>query len=213
VARRGGPIAFVEAGMSRRRRAGVLLSVWLALVGGPGSARPAAPDEDDDGSFGLTAPVACKEIKGYEDYVPLPRAALTSDEKLLVYFRPRHFKTAQNGDSYEAHFTQDGRIRRRGEKAVLWSKKNLLDYRPTTENSPPRLVYLKNTVALKGLKPGEYEYEIVLRDEIGRSAPAVRALPFTVLPPPAAGEASKKDGPGNTDTPLLCRNPMRRPGA
>jgi hypothetical protein len=159
-------------------------------------------DDPDDGSFGFSAPVACKEIRGYSDYVPLPDAALTSDDKLLVYFEPRHYKSARAGNKFEAHFTQDGAIRRRGEKPVLWSKKNLLDYR-ATDDRPPRLIYLRNTIALKGLKPGEYDFEIVLRDEVGRSAAAVRTLPFRVVAPasgdgPAQAEPDRKKGrPGS----------------
>jgi hypothetical protein len=165
----------------------------LVLVLGLGGAASGAPEEDDDGSFGMTPPVACKEIRGYEDFVPLEPAALTADEKLLVYFRPLHFKTARKGSSYEAHFTEEGRIRRRGGKAVLWVKKDLMEYRPRTE-TPPRLVYVRNTVSIKGLKPGEYDLELVLRDEIGRGAPAVRVLPFTVLPSRAGDEPARKDG-------------------
>jgi hypothetical protein len=141
----------------------------------------AAPrDDGDDGSFGMSAPVACREIRGYEDYDPLASPALTADEKLLVYYRPRHFKTAGVDGRFEAHLTQDCRVRRRGEKAVLWSKANMVDYRPRAD-TPPRQIFIRNTVSLKGLKPGEYDLDLILHDKIGRSAPAVRTLPFRVI--------------------------------
>jgi hypothetical protein len=152
-------------------------------------------DAPDDGSFGLTEPIACREINGYEDYVVLPGAALTADEKLLVYFRPRHYKSAQVDGQFEAHLTQSGKVRRRGEKAVVWSKAKLLDYKVRTAE-PPKLIFLRNTIALKGLKPGEYDFEIVLRDEVGRSKPAVRVLPFHILPSPKPARGA--DGPGRT---------------
>lgn len=167
---------------------------WLILVFASFAALTAprlAPGDEDDGTFRLTTPVACKSIDGYEDYVPLDPPALTADEKLLVYVRPVHFKTAKAGGTYEAHFTEDARIRRRGAKAVLWSKSRLLDYRPHAPR-PPRLIYLRNTIALKGLKPGDYDLDLIVRDEVGKSAPATATLPFTVIP---ARESPAADAP------------------
>ena len=36
----------------------------------------------------MTPGIVCRSIDGYEDYELLPEAAQTSEEKLLVYFRP-----------------------------------------------------------------------------------------------------------------------------
>lgn len=187
---------------------GAVLASILVMTGssaggpirGEGGDRDAGVKDVDDGSFGFTPPIACKEIKGYEDYEPMEEAVLTKDEKLLVYFRPRHYKTDRVGNAYEARFTQEGRIRRRGEKAVLWSKKDLLEYTARSE-TPPRLIYLRNTVALKQLKPGEYDFDIILRDAVGRSAPAVRTLPFTVIAAPDERGTAKKGGRGNPGPP------------
>jgi hypothetical protein len=192
--------------MSTGRRSAGRQVVWGLVVAGLASSahRAAEPracgDDRDDGSFSLTEPIACKEIKGYEDYVVLPGAALTADEKLLVYFRPRHYKSSRVGGKCEAHLTQEGRIRRRGEKAVLWSKQKLVDYQVKTDD-PPQFIYIRDTISLKGLKPGEYDFDIVLHDEVGRSAPAVRTLPFRVIPsprPPDGDARSENGGPGRS---------------
>jgi hypothetical protein len=181
--------------MSTRGRARLLLLVIVAIApyaraaDGPDKAAPA-----DDGSFGMSDPVACKEINGYEDYVALPGAALTSNEKLLVYYLPRHYKTSRVNGKYVAHMTQESRIRRRGGTAVLWEKTKSLEYKVATVE-PPRPIYLTNTVALKALKPGEYDYEIILRDEVGKSAPVKKTLPFVVVAP---AEASKPNEPDRT---------------
>ena len=168
-------------------RLGVIVTlVVTGLAAAPGK------EDRDDGSFGLTEPVACSEIKGFEDYVELPGGALTSDEKLIVYFRPRHFKTTKIGRLHEAHFTEDARIRRRGQKPVLWSKLKMVDYQPRAETANPP-IYFHNKIALKGLTPGKYELEIVLRDEIGQTPPAVRVLPFEVVPPRDAPEPKTSD--------------------
>jgi hypothetical protein len=163
-----------------RRVAGCLGPIVAIML--TGMAQPQEKDDPDDGSFGFTKPVACVEINGFDDYVELSGAALTSDEKLIVYFRPRHFKTTRVGRQYEAHFTEDVRVRRRGQKPVLWSKLKMVDYQPKADIPRPP-IYFHNKIALKGLMPGLYELEIVLRDEVGQTPPAVRVLPFEVILP------------------------------
>ncbi|GAC1468366.1 MAG: hypothetical protein NVSMB9_11000 [Isosphaeraceae bacterium] len=164
---------------------------WLALSLYVSLGMAECEGEKDVHSFGFSRPVVCKEINGYEDYEPLPEASLTSDEKLLVYFVPRHYKTSHEAGRYEAHFTQDGRIRRRGGKSVVWSKDKLLNYRPRSENAL-RPIYLRNTISVKGLKPGEYEFEIILRDEIGQSPPASGKVPFRITPSKPSFERPEK---------------------
>jgi hypothetical protein len=169
-------------------------AVWVAAGAAPPP--PSTGDDDqDDGSFGLTAPIACKDVRGYEDYETLPDAALTRDDKLIVYFLPRHFKAARKGKKYEVHFTQEGRIRRRGQKAVIWALPKSLEFR-TDSDTPPRLIFLTNRLALKDLKPGDYDYEIVLHDAVSGATAAPRILPFTILPSPdAKPPAVEKDEP------------------
>ena len=173
-------------------RSGVRLVGWtLAMVFI--SADLSRGDEPDDGSFGMTEPVVCREINGYEDYVVLPDAALTADEKLLVYFRPRHYKSRRVDGKFEAHLTQDVKVHRRGAKPVLWSKSKMVDYKVRTAE-PPTLIFVRNTISLKPFKPGEYDLEIVLHDEVGQSAPAVRTVPFRVLPPSHSPRGAGDDG-------------------
>lgn len=180
-----------EWGRLRRRR---VLTLAVAMLGWgfvPVESDGSANDSrEDDGAFGITPPIACREIRGFEEYEALPRAELTSDEKLLVYFTPRHYKSEKVGKKFAAHFVQEGRIRRRGEKAVIWAKPKILDYTATAD-TPPQLIYLRNTISLKILKPGDYDYDIILVDKIGRSEPAVRTLPFTVVPQAEKAEAPK----------------------
>jgi hypothetical protein len=139
----------------------------------------------------MTPAVACKTIDGYESYDPVPDSALTSDEKLLVYYRPLGYRVERAGPLYKSHLTQDGRIRRRGSPAVLLSKPKLLDYKPESEY-PPGPIYLRNTVSLKGLKPGEYDFDIILRDELAKAPPATQTLKFRVVPAASSGVPRKK---------------------
>jgi len=182
----------------RALSAGLLLPAFLPASGALGSTQAdgrksdsAAGDRKDDVS-GAPAPdpksslrmsrgVVCSTIDGYEDYEPLPDAALTSDEKLLVYFRPLGYKSVLVDGLYEAHFTQDMQIRKRGGKGVLRQKLKLLDYKPRTP-SPPQYVFLRNTISLKGLAPGEYDLTIILRDEVAKCSPATQLVKFRVIP-------------------------------
>lgn len=143
----------------------------------------------------MSPAVACRSIDGYENFEVLPDAALTADEKLLVYYRPLHYRIGKLGDQRHIHLTQDGQIRRRGEKAVLLRKEKLLDYEFKAEVLVGE-VYLKNTVSLKGLKPGEYEYDITLHDELAKTEVAKQSLVFRVVAaaPPRSEDGSESGG-------------------
>ncbi|MFO0909449.1 MAG: hypothetical protein U0794_14035 [Isosphaeraceae bacterium] len=148
-------------------------------------------------AFGLSEPIICSEIRGFEDYERHPTASLTAEEKLLIYYRPLHYKSRKVKGMFEAHLTQDGTIHRKGEKAVLWSKKKLVDYQVKTPE-PPEFIYHRNTIALKGLKPGEYVFELTLRDEVGQGAPALKSIPFRIVPTPAASPDEPDDAKPET---------------
>jgi len=143
-------------------------------------------------SLEMSKAVAARSIDGYEQYEILPDAKLTAEEKLQVYYRPRNYTTVQERDGYRAHFTQDGQIRRLGEKTVLRRKKNILDYEAKSQE-PLGPIFLRNSFSLKGLPPGAYEYDIILRDELKPGLLATQSLPFRIIPPalpePAAGDA------------------------
>jgi hypothetical protein len=168
-------------------------TLWLLLAATlargddkPSGARPGTPasqgEDDSADRLSMTKAIACRSIDGYEDYEPLPKAELTADEKLLVYYHPRNYRVDKAGGQYHVHLTQDGQVRRRGEKPVLLRKLKLLDYEFKMKE-PPNPVFLRNTIALKGLKPGEYDFDIILHDELAAGAPvAIQTLPFRVIP-------------------------------
>ena len=108
--------------------------------------------------------------------------AQTAEEKLLVYIRPFGFQTEKVDAGHQAHLTADGEIRKRGEKAILRQKKKLLEYKPVTP-TPPSFIYLKNSISLKGLTPGDYDLTIILHDQIAKGAPASQIIKFKVIPP------------------------------
>ncbi len=139
----------------------------------------------------IAGAVACRTIDGYEQYKLLRGPQLTSEEKLLVYYRPLNFKVVSRGDEYIAHFTQDGQIRRKGEKEVLLRKKNMMDYE-AKKTMPPDQVFIKNSFSLKGLAPGEYEYDIILRDENDPGSTVTQSVKFRVVAPVMPKAAKEK---------------------
>ena len=144
----------------------LVLSVFVLGIQVPTIRAQDEPDEPDElppnlPRLAMTKGVVCKSIAGHEDYEVLPGAELTAEEKLLVYYRPLNYRIVRRGKNYSAHLMQDGQVRRKGEKKVLLRKKNLLDYAPK-QAEPLQEIYLRNTFSLKGLAPGEYEYDIIL---------------------------------------------------
>ncbi len=130
----------------------------------------------------MSTGIVCKSIDGYEQYEILRGAALTSDEKLLVYFRPLGYQSERVERGYQAHLVPDFEIRKRGEKAVIYHKKKMFTYKPVAEQ-PPRYLYMKNTISLKGLAPGDYDLTLILHDEVAKGPPATQVVRFRVIPP------------------------------
>ncbi len=167
--------------------------------GRPGGAQAGRDDPPTPKAGGLrmSRAVVCSTIDGYENYKPLPGATQTSEEKLLVYYRPLRYKVESVGDMYHAHLTQDAEIRKKGSKGVVRQKQKLLNYNPKTKD-PPRQIYLRNTISLKGLAPGDYELTIILHDELDKASPPSRqVVKFTIVPPDDPGKRPAPSKPGD----------------
>src|SRR5690242_18095963 len=104
--------------MSHGGRAGwvacLAIAAWLP-------AGPAAAGDEPD-SLRISKPVVCSKVHGFASFEPLPDATLTADDKLTIYYEPSGYTIAPTKDGFRAVFAQDGRIRRKGGKDVLWKK-------------------------------------------------------------------------------------------
>ena len=136
-------------------------------------------DEPVPGKLSMTPAVACAKINGYDDYEPLDEPIRTRDDKLLVYFEPGGHGYELVDKEYRVHLVEDARIRRRGEKKVLLAKDKFLEYQGKSK-VPPLNLYLSNSISLKPLPPGEYDLEIILRDEIDKGPPVSQIFSFRV---------------------------------
>ncbi len=151
-------------------------SIWIVLLLLLDTRLPA-----DEPSLSMTQPVACKTITGYESFVELPEAAVTSEDKLLVYYRPIGYKIERTKTGgYRAHLTQDARVRKRGDKVLIWSKPNVVDFE-AKKPEPLGPIYLSNSIGLKNLKPGDYDLDIILHDQL-TDATSTQVLRFKVIP-------------------------------
>jgi hypothetical protein len=177
-----------------RERLMILGLVWLGLslplapsatrgqnTAASGDQESAKQRADRKTALRMTPGIVCRSISGYEDYEVLPKAAQTSDEKLLVYFRPLGFQTELVEGAHQAHLVPDFQIRKRGEKTVLLQKLKMYEYKPRGEQ-PPRYLYMKNVISLKGLPAGDYDLTMILHDEIAKGPPVTQVVRFRVLP-------------------------------
>ncbi len=149
-------------------------------------------------TLSMSKAIACTRIAGLDEVTPLPDASLTSEDKLRVYFKPLGYKVEPFKKGFRARFTEDGRVRRKGEKTPLSKEDKLLDHEAVFDE-PYYQVYLVNTIGLKNLPPGEYEFDIILHDGLDEGATATQTLSFTIIPTPKvdpskAGEPAEAEG-------------------
>jgi hypothetical protein len=186
-----------------RERLMILGVVWLELslplVPGISEAQttPVADDQHPEKKpdsrkteLRMTPGIVCSAIDGYENFKTLPKAAQTSDEKLLVYFRPLGFQTEMVEGAYQAHLFAGFQIRKRGQKEVLLQKLKMYEYKPKSEQ-PPRRLYMKNAISLKGLSPGDYDLTLILNDEIAKGPAVKQVVKFRVIPADDPGKQEK----------------------
>ena len=134
---------------------------------------------DKPAALEMTKAVVCSTIRGYEDYSPLAEAVLVKDEKMMLYYKPTHYKIEKTKAHSTVRLTQDAKIRRRGEKAVLWSKLEMVKYEEKVKG-PAQAVYMTNSISLKTLTPGDYDLEVILHDKLAKGVEARQVVPFTV---------------------------------
>ena len=164
-------------------RTGKTLIVTLcvtALQGPSFGLQPGSRAASGERGLSMSQAVVCRSIEGFEKYERLPGATMTSDEKLLLYFRPTGYKTAMVDGKMQAHFTEDAQIRRRDDKVVIRQQLKLLDYTAKFED-PSHMIFLRNSISLKGLPPGEYEFVVTLHDAFAKGSAAKQVVRFTVI--------------------------------
>lgn len=173
-----------------------LVVLGAQAADGPKPSRPALE---------MSKAVVCKKVVGYEDFVELPDASLTSEDKLNVYFRPLNFRVdpvekPKAGSRFRARFSEDAKIRRKGEKTPVQKKEKLVEYEPVFDQRE-QLLYIVNNISLKGLPPGEYELDVVLHDMLEKDSSATQTVSFTIVPTPKVDPAPPEKKEGEPESP------------
>ncbi|GIW87457.1 MAG: hypothetical protein KatS3mg108_1781 [Isosphaeraceae bacterium] len=174
------------------------VSTWVA------SLLLAQAEFPSDRGFAISEPVACRVIRGYEDYEPLAEPVIPRTEKLLIYVRSEGHQYERQADGYRFHLVQDVNIRRQGEKKILWGRKRVVDYEGTSPR-PPLQLYLSTTLGLVDLPPGTYEADLIVHDRIGGGEPARRTLTFRLTDPPPTPPRSDRITDSTRPTPASKR--------
>jgi hypothetical protein len=155
--------------------------ILLSLVGLLGADEPA--------SLRMSRPVVVAKIHGFASFEPLPGATLTADDKLMVYYEPSGHTIEPTKDGYRALLTQDGRLRRKGSKDILWQKDEMVRFEPKA-SMPPLQLFIRTDMAIKGLPPGDYELDLILHDCLAKPRPThtTRTVAFKVVPARSTAE-------------------------
>lgn len=131
-------------------------------------------------SLTMSDPIACKSIKGFDDYEPLENATIGPDEKLLIYTRVNgHTVKPAKNDKYQVHLIQDVNVRKKGQKRVIWGRKKIIDFMGESID-PSERIYLGTTIGIKGIAPGEYQAELILTDAFDTDHTTRQVLDFKV---------------------------------
>ena len=83
----------------------------------------------------------------------------------------------------------------------------MLDYKPKV-TSDPQLLYLRASVSLKGLAPGEYDLTIILHDEIAKGSSASQVIKFKVIPAKDPRRTGERDAPLRSRNGFVCSTPL-----
>jgi hypothetical protein len=157
-----------------------------------------APGQDADDSLRMSKPVLCRKVHGFASFEEWPGTTFTADDKLMIYSEPSGYKIERKPEGYRAHLVEDVQLRKKGDKATIWKKENMLEYEAKSK-TPPYQIYLRTDLAIKGLPPGDYELDLTLRDRLSKDeAKVLRTLPFTIVRPETKGKKEAKDAQPGT---------------
>jgi hypothetical protein len=145
-----------------------------------------AQDSEPTPTLAISEPIVCSEIRGFGDFDRLEPPVLSADQKLQTYLQPTGHTINHDSktDLHSAHLVVDVVLRRKGQKTPIARKDKILDYKPRA-SSPPTNLYLGTTLSLKGLRPGDYELDLLVKDQLAPANPkpsASRTVAFKIKP-------------------------------
>lgn len=144
--------------------------------------------------FKVSEPITCKSVKGFRNYEQLDPPELTTFDKLLVYVEVSGFATFDDENQRKARLIQNGKVRAKGSKSVIFERKELLSFEPVSKTGRETF-YFASTIGFTDFTPGEYVLELETVDKAALPERKVtQSIEFRIIPSPddAPGSDRKK---------------------
>lgn len=144
----------------------------------------------------VSEPITCKSVKGFRNYERLDPPELTTFDKLLVYIEVSGFATFTDENQQKARLVQNGKVRAKGSKTVIFERKELLRFEPVSKTGRETF-YLSSTVGFTDFSPGEYVLELETVDNAASpERKVIHSIEFRIIPSPdEAQETTRKASP------------------
>ncbi len=173
-----------------------LLAVMLCAVLSPASAARALTAEEaharitelkeeiltvqNEAPLGINNLTLVERVDGYGDIIPLQSPSIPQGSALILYFEPTNWRTVMTQELYRFHIAQDILLENAAGEPLFQQEGFLQFKRDTTQ--PTMDLFVKNTVNLGALPPGDYRIKGVLHD-VYAEAQVPFEIPFSITPP------------------------------
>ena len=166
-------------------------ALWLGLIAIWATCVAVRVQAQDVAEFRVSEPIVCKSIKGFRNYERLDPPELTVYDKLLIYVEPTGFETKSQADVKKGQLVQNGKVRAKGSKTVIFERQELLKVEPELKIGH-ELYYLSATVGFKNLKPGEYSLDLETVDKLAQPERKIsQTIDFRIIPGSDPAETEK----------------------
>jgi hypothetical protein len=111
--------------------------------------------------------VFCKEIRGFDDFVPLESEEVSVGTELLIYIEPINVRIMkQPGGKYLVRFSEDMKITNE-EGKVMFEKKDWINFQQLSR-MPGLYVFARNSFT--DVPAGRYTFEITINDQLAQKS-------------------------------------------
>ncbi len=142
-------------------------------------------DDPDESPLTLSKPVACLEVRGFNDYRERSSTEYRPGQKMLVYYTIKGSQFVEDDRGrFRPHLVQYGTVRSARTGKTILKRSKIAEFRAGMDFAPS-VVYLTMEVLLDGLRPGQYELVIEAEDRLVEgSKPGSSVIEFSIKKPP-----------------------------
>ncbi|MBN2143936.1 MAG: hypothetical protein JW774_04855 [Candidatus Aureabacteria bacterium] len=136
-------------------------------------------DIQNAGELGFRNFTLCTNIIGYGQYVAAPDNKVKAGSEIYFYYEPVNLFTNRLNQSYQIWYTQDMIILSQDGKE-LYRASDALNFNYQSL-APVMDIYASNTLNLKEVPPGIYQFQAVIHDKL-KKRDATYSFVFEVVP-------------------------------